>query len=272
MNCNYGILFCKKINAIHPAFANLAAYFRFDEGTTNTTGGFAGNFGSLINSPTWQTSGAALGDASAHDYINVAKSASINASSGEVFTATSSSGTPNGIQVYRVDGQPSVLTGTTGVGSNKKYFGVFQVGGTLPQYTAVYNYNGNPGVTTANENILRLFRRNDNAAASWSLLTTPDNEPANTITVTGQSTEYILGTTGTALNGPVNWTGNVSTDWETAANWEYDILPNASTDVIVNSGRPFYPLLGSNVSVRSVKINPGSSMIIRTGFRLTVLK
>jgi hypothetical protein len=263
---------CKKINSSHPAFANLFTYFRFDEGSSTATGGFNGKFGTLINTPALQTSGAALGDASAHDYVNATKSASINASSGEVFTATSTSGAPNGIQVYRVDGQPSVLTGTTGVGSNKKYFGVFQAGGTSPQYTAVYNYNGNAGVTTANESILRLFKRDNNAAASWSLLTTAANQAANTITVTGQSTEYILGTTGTALNGPINWTGNLSTTWENAANWEYDILPTASTDVIVSNGRPNYPVLNSNVSVRSVKVNPGSSMIIRTGFRLTVLR
>lgn len=190
---------CKKINSTHPAFTNLTGYFRFDEGSSTNTGGFAGNFGSMINAPAWQTSGAALGDASAHDYINATKTANISHASGENFSATSTSGSPAGIQVYRVDEQPNTLNGATGVGANHKYFGVFQAGGTTPQYTAVYNYNGNPYVNAGNESGLRLYKRNDNAGSNWSALAPLPNEPANTITVTGESTEYILGTIGTPL-------------------------------------------------------------------------
>lgn len=190
---------CKKINSTHPSFTNLTGYFRFDEGTSLTTGGYNGKFGALINTPAWQTSGAALGDASAHDYINAIKTANISHASGENFSATSTSGSPAGIQVYRVDEQPNTLNGATGVGGNHKYFGVFQAGGTTPQYTAVYNYNGNPYVNAGNESGLRLYKRNDNAGSNWSALAPLPNEPANTITVTGESTEYILGTIGTPL-------------------------------------------------------------------------
>jgi Secretion system C-terminal sorting domain len=70
---------------------------------------------------------------------------------------------------------------------------VFQVNGTAPQYTAVYNYNGNPFVTPSIESDLRLNKRADNAAASWTLIAAVSDEPNNTITVTGESTEYILG-------------------------------------------------------------------------------
>jgi Concanavalin A-like lectin/glucanases superfamily/Secretion system C-terminal sorting domain len=190
---------CKKVTSAHPAYNNLFAYFRFDEGSSNTSGGFNGNFGMLVNTPTWQTSGAALGDASAHDYINAIKTANISHPNGENFAVTPTSGSPEGIQVYRVDEQPNTLTGASGVGVNSKYFGVFQAGGTSPQYTAVYNYNGNPSVTPAIESQLRLNKRNDNAATSWTLLPDVANEPANTITVTGQSTEYILGRVGGVL-------------------------------------------------------------------------
>jgi Concanavalin A-like lectin/glucanases superfamily/Secretion system C-terminal sorting domain len=190
---------CKKINSAHPAFTNLTGYFRFDEGTSLTTGGYNGRFGVLINTPNWQTSGAAIGDASSHDYINTTKSANISHASGENFSATSTSGLPDGIQVYRVDEKPNTITGIAGLGANNKYFGAFQAGGTSPQYTAVYNYNGNPYINTGNENILRLFKRNDNSVATWSSLAALPDEPANTITITGESTEYILGTVGTPL-------------------------------------------------------------------------
>jgi hypothetical protein len=190
---------CKKVTSAHPAFQNLFGYFRFDEGSTNLTGGFNANFGTLLNTPTWQNSGAALGDASAHDYVNATKTASINHPTGENFTVTSTSGNPDGIQVYRVDEVPNSLTGTQGVGSNNKYFGVFQVDGTSPQYTAVYNYNGNPGVNANNENQLRLFKRTDNTVTTWSILSSLPDNPTNTITVTGESTEYILGSIGLPL-------------------------------------------------------------------------
>lgn len=190
---------CKKINSSHPVYNNLVGYFRFDEGSTNVTGGYNGNFGTLVNSPSWQTSGAALGDASVHDYVNATKTANISHSSGENFSVTSTSGSPDGIHVYRVDEQPNTVTGATGAGANNKYFGVFQIGGTTPQYTAIYNYNGNPYVNPGNESTLRLFKRNDNAVTTWSSIASIPNEPANTITVTGESTEYILGSLGTPL-------------------------------------------------------------------------
>ncbi|MEQ1766601.1 MAG: LamG domain-containing protein, partial [Methylotenera sp.] len=219
---------CKKITSTHPAYTNLVSYFRFDEGSTNNTGGFAGNFGTLINTPTWQTSGAALGDASAHDYVNATKTANISHPSGENFAVTSTNGNPEGLQVYRVDEQPNTLTGASGVGVNNKYFGVFQAGGTSPQYTAVYNYNGNPSITPAIESQLRLNKRNDNAASSWIVMPDVANEPANTITVTGQNTEYILGRVGGVLPIKLISFDAVKKGNEVLVNWkatnEEDIL------------------------------------------------
>jgi len=63
----------------------------------------------------------------------------------------------------------------------------------------VYNYSGNLGVNIGNEFQLRLNKRTDNAATTWSILPDVANEAANTITVTGQSTEYILGKVGVPL-------------------------------------------------------------------------
>lgn len=183
---------CKKINSSHPEYTNLQSYFRLDEGNGTITGGYGSKFGTLINTPAWQTSGASLGDASAYDYTNPTKAASISHPDGENFTVTSTSGSPAGIQVYRVDTIPNSTVGANS-GSNNKYFGVFQAGGTSPQYTAVYNYNGNPLVNAGNEASLRLAKRTDNSVAIWAQLPNLPNQPAKTITVTGESTEYILG-------------------------------------------------------------------------------
>jgi Concanavalin A-like lectin/glucanases superfamily/Secretion system C-terminal sorting domain len=193
---------CKKVTSSHPAYTNLFAYFRFDDNSGPAINGFNSKFGTFNNSPLLQTSGASLGDAAAHDFVNATKTANISHASGENFSVTSTSGAPSGIVVYRVDEQPNTLSGASGVGQNDKYFGVFQAGGTSPQYSAVYNYSGNPFVTPVIEPDLRLNKRTDNSSTTWTVMPDVANEPANTITVTGQSTEYILGRQNGVL--PVN--------------------------------------------------------------------
>ncbi|MEO7047239.1 MAG: T9SS type A sorting domain-containing protein [Ferruginibacter sp.] len=66
-----------------------------------------------------------------------------------------------------------------------------------------------------------MFNRSDNSIAAWGLINTLPNQPGKTITVTGQSTEYILGSIGNAL--PVTLTSfyavkqnaSVKLSWET---------------------------------------------------------
>ncbi|OYW18518.1 MAG: hypothetical protein B7Z54_05905 [Sphingobacteriales bacterium 12-47-4] len=74
---------------------------------------------------------------------------------------------------------------------------MFQVGGTAPQYTAVYFYNNIP--LFPDETVVRLFKRAGNDAASWVNSSATQDQGANTMTVTGESTEYILGATGYSL-------------------------------------------------------------------------
>ena len=194
----------KKLTTAHPSFANLVAWYSFDE----TSGTFlndkaGGNNGLLVNTPTWIISGAPLGDASAHDYVNGTKTATIAHPQGESITATSTSGSPTGLQVYRCDCEPNNKTGIAIAGSTSRYFGVFQAGGTNPQYTATYNYNGTPflygGFAEAN---LRMYKRADNAAPAWSQLADLPNTGAKTITAIGESTEYYLSSTVGLLGCP----------------------------------------------------------------------
>jgi hypothetical protein len=189
---------CKKITDTDPLYNNLAAYYNFDEPYGSSIDDKSGHlkYGSISNGATRETSGAPVGNASAHDYVSAVKTVTIAHASGENFTVTSSSGNPNGIQVYRVDEQPNSLNGAGSIGAMDKYFGVFQAGGTSPQYTAVYNYTGNPDVTAGNENSVALFKRNDNSVTSWTDGAASRDMTANTLTLTGQSTEYILGSLG----------------------------------------------------------------------------
>lgn len=186
---------CKKITNTDILFYNLSAYYNFDETLGNSLFDKSdhSNYGVLINGSSRITSGAPIGNASVHDYVNAVKTANIAHANGENFTVTSSSGNPDGIQVYRVDEQPNTLSGVASIGTMNNYFGVFQAGGTSPQYTAVYNYTGNPNVNAGNESTLALYKRNDNAFTTWTDGEASLDIGANTLTLTGQSTEYILG-------------------------------------------------------------------------------
>lgn len=204
---------CRKITASHPQYEKLLAYFNFDENPfalpsarkssvvpNPSVRGFGGHFGELINSPILQTSGAALGDQSVNTYqINIANAKKAGTlldpiilyhTTGENLTVTSTTGNPDGIQVYHVIEAPNSSTGLNQIDPFPHYFGVFQVGGTSPTYTASYKYfANNVPVPEAN---LRLFSRTDNAATSWTEYPALPNTSNKTITLTGQNTEYIL--------------------------------------------------------------------------------
>ncbi|NNV56885.1 LamG-like jellyroll fold domain-containing protein [Limnovirga soli] len=192
---------CHKITSSDPLYINLVAYYNFDEssGTTVFDGTVNANNGTLANNPARVTSGAPIGNASSHDYSNTIKAASITQANGESIAITSTNGNPDGIQLYSVNEQPNTLDGINTIGNSDAYFGVFQVNGTNPQYTAVYNYLGNPSVTALNEANLQLYNRADNAITSWAPLPAVPNTTAKTITVSGEHTEYLLGKTDIAL-------------------------------------------------------------------------
>ena len=58
----------KKVTSSHPKYANLVAYYNFDSGSGATLVDQTsnGNNGTLVNTPTWQTSSAPIGDDSSY--------------------------------------------------------------------------------------------------------------------------------------------------------------------------------------------------------------
>jgi hypothetical protein len=67
-----------------------------------------------------------------------------------------------------------------------------------------------------------------------------------------------------------NWTGAVSTAWETPANWSCGIVPDANTDIYILQGKPNYPLLNSNRSVRSIRQQNGTMVEVASGQQLLI--
>ncbi|MCR5724894.1 MAG: InlB B-repeat-containing protein, partial [Treponema sp.] len=68
------------------------------------------------------------------------------------------------------------------------------------------------------------------------------------------------------------WTGEVSDDWETAANWSGNEVPDATSEVIIPSGCTNYPLLTSSqqVTVSSVYVASGARWGFANGGTLSV--
>ena len=187
---------CKKETASHPNHAALTRYYKFDE-TSGTI------FGNQINNCVTEaysnggiltTSGAPIGDNSAYNYAANNGSTNLNfGSPSDNFSVTLNAGTSAGVQVYAVNELPNNQN-FPGLIGNNKYTGVFVINGDASAaYNATYNYTNNAAVTPAIEPTLKLFKRTDNASTAWSVASNQTlNVAANTITATGQNTEYVL--------------------------------------------------------------------------------
>ncbi len=180
--------------------SGLVGYWRFDEtsGTSMNDETSNNNDGTMINMDAgtdhlW--SGAALGDASAYDYVAAGGyTATLNHANGDALTATTTSGTISGIQVYRADDN-AIRSGSTGlVGYSldaSRFWGVRAIGTATPTYTLVYNYTGNPAVIS--ESGLKLVKRDNISVGAWTDASATLDMGANTLTVTGATgTEYAL--------------------------------------------------------------------------------
>jgi len=66
------------------------------------------------------------------------------------------------------------------------------------------------------------------------------------------------------------WTGTVSTAWENPANWNCGMIPNATTDVTIPTGLNNYPVINSAAICRRIKQQPNTSVLVKTGFSLTL--
>jgi len=63
------------------------------------------------------------------------------------------------------------------------------------------------------------------------------------------------------------WTGSADNTWENTANWSCGKVPDANTDVIINSGNV---LISSNVTIRTLTVNVPGTVTVGTGHTLTI--
>jgi ELWxxDGT repeat protein len=85
------------------------------------------------------------------------------------------------------------------------------------------------------------------------------------------STElWKLNTAASICSPTSSWTGNSSTVWEDASNWSSGV-PCATTVVTIPPGRPRYPVINVNSSVKSITIATGTSITVEAGVNLMVI-
>ena len=70
-----------------------------------------------------------------------------------------------------------------------------------------------------------------------------------------------------ALQFVDTWTGAVNNTWENPGNWSCGMIPDANSDVVINSGTI---TVNSNRTCRSLKLGVGVTITVTSGFTLTV--
>ena len=68
----------------------------------------------------------------------------------------------------------------------------------------------------------------------------------------------------------ITWTGSSSGFWNNPANWSCNTIPNATSNVVINSGTPALIVNSAGATCRSLTIQPGASVTVNTGFTITV--
>ncbi|MBC7937618.1 MAG: hypothetical protein H7Y86_19895 [Rhizobacter sp.] len=71
----------------------------------------------------------------------------------------------------------------------------------------------------------------------------------------------IIGTAGT-------WTGTTNADWNNASNWSCAV-PASTTDVLISTGLPIYPVMGTTNAINNITIQNGASLTV-TGASLQI--
>ncbi len=235
---------CQKLSGSE---SGLIGYWRFDETSGDSYSDETSNNFTLTGQNSagsehvW--SGANIGDVSVTDYDAAGGYSATNTNGdGDNLTATTTSGTITGIQVYRVNSNSmsaiSTIPGTWTSVDPLRYWGVKVIGSSTPTYTVVYNYNGHPNLGT--ESDLRLGKRSNLSDANWVDAGATLDDVAKTLTVTGQTgTEYTLGSLTSPLPVELNsFSASISENsiklsWRTeteVANYGFEVQRSVETN------------------------------------------
>ncbi|SNR17118.1 T9SS type A sorting domain-containing protein [Tenacibaculum jejuense] len=109
---------------------------------------------------------------------------------------------------------------------------------------------------------------------AWSFTVNLTADSVNNFVVqaedaSGNTSTYVDVPTITQTN-TITWTGNTSNSWTTAGNWDTNTVPTSAANVIIPSGLTNYPTISSAVTVNSIEIASGASLIANTSVTANV--
>jgi beta-glucanase (GH16 family) len=122
---------------------------------------------------------------------------------------------------------------------------------TLPNNASVPLTTATPTDTNANVSIT--------AASSIPGNTIIEVMAEDGITTENYTIYFVTNTSNT-------WTGNTNNNWDTATNWSRNTIPTEGTDVFIPASISNYPTANSSVTVNSVAMASGSSLIAAEAF------
>jgi hypothetical protein len=125
---------------------------------------------------------------------------------------------------------------------------------TLPG--AAYSWTGPGGFTSSAQN--PTFTYSTANAGVYSVQVTVSGCTATAYTVLATSTNA------------GQWTGNVSTDWNTAANWCTGAVPTSTTDVVISAAAVRMPAITATAAARNLTIHSGATVTTAPGGTLSI--
>ena len=187
----------------------LFGYWQFDDGSnsilTDKTSNYPGTLTNMNLDTIWTTSSVPIGDTSVYIYETTdwaSKTVSLNSSEGDVFTVQNIENVVlgDGVHIYIVDTIPNSTSGITGLGNNKKYFGVFCTDSSGTKYDIIYDFKNYSGVCDKCIEPVKLYSRNDNSVMVWSAISAIVDTSLRTVSKVNESSlkeiyraEYVLG-------------------------------------------------------------------------------
>lgn len=146
-------------------------------------------------------------------------------------------------------------------------------------------YNGNPSLigsatvaSGGDTSITYKWQANGNDIFG---ATSDSYDPPAGLTVTTTYTRYAkdntcnptftlsTGSWVVTISNDNTWTGGTSTAWTTASNWSCGVVPAAVSNVTISTAT-FYPEISSDVTINSLTLDSGTTLIVNTSNSLSV--
>jgi hypothetical protein len=101
---------------------------------------------------------------------------------------------------------------------------------------------------------------------TWNgqMYNTPGRDTVSLTSTMGCDSTAIL-----VLRSENKWTGNINSSWEEPGNWGCGTVPDAYTNVVIESGTV---VLSSNTTINSLRLNPIVNYTVAPGYQLGILQ